>query len=143
MSTKQAMTIAAIVLIIVFVASFTTNIDKMFKRWFGGDTDVDHDPTPLPPGQTEPGFDSNFHVSRLRQVLLTTMYDASPRCDAYEGIMTLNDREFVLVLNEFLNQTGQSLRAAMDNTWYSGCSVFSTQWDHRVYDRMDQLNVYG
>ena len=29
----------------------------------------------------------------------------------------------------------------MNDTWQSGCTLFGIQWDERVYDRMQQLNV--
>jgi len=143
MSNKQLLQIGVIVLIVLVVASFSTNINRFFRRIFGNSTIPAPDPTPLPEGEFSPDFDALYYVSRLRQVLSETLLDASPRCDAYRELIQLNDAEFVHVTNEYLEIIGRSLRADMENTWQSGCSIFSVQWDNRVIRRMDELKIRG
>lgn len=144
MSTKQLIQIGVIVLIVIVFVAFATNIDKAIRNLFGGINDeVDHELTPLPPGTVSPGFDPLSYVSRLREVLSTWMVVSTSRCDVYKRLMELGDREFVMVTNAYLEETERSLRADMDAAWRSGCSWFATQWDNRVRDRMDELQVRG
>jgi len=85
----------------------------------------------------------NTMVSKLYEVTEATLYlDGSDRCKAYEDYYKMaNDSEFVTVANVFKKTYKKTLRQAMFNTNYSGCSYFSTQWDDKVTERMDKLNI--
>lgn len=100
-------------------------------------------PTPYLPdgGPLRPDFKVDSVVAELKDVLETTLFDASPRCRAYRRLMDLTDNEFIAVLNSFYEKLGKTLRQAMNDTWQSGCTIIGTQWDEKVYDRMEQLNV--
>lgn len=126
---------------------------KAIRRLFGfGKTaegqvfnPVNWEPTPFIPESppVEDIFDPDSMVSELKDVLESSLFDASPRCRAYKRLVGLSDNEFILVANTFYQKLGKTLRQAMNDTWQSGCTIFGTQWDERVYDRMEQLNVIG
>lgn len=106
--------------------------------------DVKWKPTPYTPdgGALRPGFNPDSYVSELKDVLETSLFDASPRCRAYRRLVEeTNDNEFIEVLNTFYQRLKKTLRQAMNDTWQSGCTIFGTQWDERIYDRMESLNV--
>lgn len=140
--------LAVIGLLLLAVAIYGWKaIQRLFG--FGSDTEdrvfnpLDYQPTPYVPdgGPIRPQFHPDSVVAELKDVLETALFDASPRCRAYRRLLELTDNEFILVINTFYEKLGKSLRQAMNDTWQSGCTLFGIQWDERVYDRMQQLNV--
>lgn len=92
-------------------------------------------------GSIDASFPIESHVSELHNVLGEWLIDASPRCAAYERLMDLSDNEFIAVLNAYYDTYGETVRSKMNATIQSGCSFFGKQWDDRVQERMDRLNV--
>ena len=142
--TKTIVTVAFIVVMLLIMISFSTQLTRAFKRWFGEEqrAPVDYDDTPLPPGEIANDFDTAPYVARLREVL-RFLWDSEPRCDAYQRLLELSDPEFVMVCNDYKNTVGQTLRSDMDRMLYDGCNVFWNRYGVQVRNRMDELNVIG
>lgn len=145
MNNKQLLQIGVLLVMVIAFVAFAKNINRAVKRLFGNlDEGPDVQNTPVPPISVGPEFDADYFVTRLWEVTSANYYlDGGARCDAYAELMSTNDAEFVIVCNEFWRQSKRSLRSAMDGTWYNGCSIFKTQWDKKIYNRMRELNVKG
>lgn len=140
--TSWILSAALIVLVLFLFYRFGRGATGLFNQWFREEDFVDHPDTPVPDGPIDPEFDPAPYVARLQEVL-QFLWDSSPRCDAYKRLLELTDAEFVIVCNAFKNDTGQSLRAAMDEQLYDGCNVFFNRHGVEVRRRMDALNVIG
>ncbi len=137
---KVGVGLTIVVLLVVFVASFS----MVIRRLFGFADSAEHEDTPFVPGEPLPvNFDPRALIARLTEVHEEWLLDASPRCGAYRRLMELTDNEFILVCNEYAKIIGDSLRSNMDSTFQSGCSVSGVKWDKRVRNRMDELNIIG
>lgn len=67
--------------------------------------------------------------------------DSSPRCDTYEKLAKLEDNQLITIANAYKKSKNKTLRNAMGETWVNGCSVFYTDWEKILLDRMTTLGI--
>lgn len=79
-------------------------------------------------------------ITRLRNGT-QTWFANDLRCTAYEDYFNTNTADFLDIWNYYKNQYGVTIREDMDNTNASGCLIFTTQWDEKLYDRFDALGI--
>lgn len=141
---KKIIAAVVVITVIILLVSFSTQLTKAFKRWFGEEEEepVDYPDTPMPSGEVADDFDPTAYVTRLREVL-KFLWDSSPRCDAYERLLDLSNPEFVMVCNEYKNTVGRTLRSDMDSMLYDGCNLVYNRYGVEVRERMDELNIIG
>lgn len=141
-SVRWGVTIAILIVFVLIIVYFS----KWLRRFFGfsnAAADFNWEATPYVEsgGDVDAAFAIDSYVSDLVDVLGKWLFDGSPRCQAYKRLMELNDNEFIAVLNAYYAATGNTLRGDMNGTFQSGCTIFGTQWDDKVYKRMKRLNT--
>jgi CTP:phosphocholine cytidylyltransferase-like protein len=142
---KLAVIIIAFIIVIVLLFKGFKSLKSFFS--FGGD-----------PRDENPDFDSTEYLEGLPissdfslesylvelhdSVTATLIFNQSIRCSAYKRFYNeLNDNEFIAVCNAYYDVYGRTLKSDINNTIVNGCSVFGTNWEKRVIERINKLNI--
>lgn len=121
--------------------SFAANTPNVILNPSGSGTQYatgNNTTTPPPPPTVNPQIMAI--VTQLRNGV-TTWFAGSSRCEAYKKYYETNTNNFLLIWNLYKNQYGTTIREDMDATYESGCTIFGTQWDEKLYQRFDALGM--
>ncbi len=80
-------------------------------------------------------------LADLSSTLLTTLFDASPRCDALQRYYGIQENEFKVIANRFKNLNRITIRNAINNLYTDGCGLFQEEWSDKVVQRLNQLSI--
>jgi len=131
-------------IVVLLVLAYVIYRVGLNRGWFK--QKVDAADTKLPSGGSglRAGWDPNPWVVLLKEQITKTSFGLTDegRCNAYkEFYEKTSDDEFIDVCNTYKNKHKSTIKTDMSKTMRSGCTVFTTQWDEKVLERMDKLNV--
>lgn len=78
-------------------------------------------------------------VNRLRYAMTTSGFMS--RCDTFKDFYEMTNVYFKEVASEFKRITGSTIRSYSSGQWFTGCSLWQTQYPYKVLERMDELQI--
>lgn len=142
---KIAGVVLAVILILLLLSKGVKFIKDLFS--FGGDNRDENpqfDPNEYLEGlPISNDFSLESYVAELHDAVTATLFfNQSTRCKAYKRYTNdLNDNEFIAVANAYYGEYSRTLRSDINKTFVNGCSVFSTNWEEAVIERMNKLGI--
>lgn len=130
----------AIIVIIKTGGNISDGLSNLWRKWFGATGAPER---PKPDNNNIPvGWSPDAIVAELWAALDGWGIDGQTKCEAARKLYELNDDQFKAAVNKFesLHYTEEypTLKAKMQGEW-STCSVFSTDWFDKVYQKMARL----